>query len=301
MEGKRGPILTLAKLCLLIVLIVHNVYAYPYPVNQKEKDTNFNKSRAKKQGEKFVEKLFDKDESLASEEWSDSNDGRPTRRVQRDTSDTSSKSLARSFISQHKGSSSQEMQSDGKIVFPGETNNQVPVCKGSTYCEKINSYPRDLVTTAIHRNETLKYLAGVDVLSDIEQRIDPMDDTPLCVSTEQVIFPQSAENKENQWKYIANQENFKQGVRIEKCSKENVSCNVIGNLAEGYTTKCKQKYVYRQLAAVLSDGTVVPDTFKFPSSCCCHVSFVGNPYTRMGVIGGVEKSQFTPVKTRRRK
>lgn len=34
---------------------------------------------------------------------------------------------------------------------------------------------------------------------------------------EQIIFPQSAENKDNEWKFIANQKNFKQGIRIEKC------------------------------------------------------------------------------------
>lgn len=34
---------------------------------------------------------------------------------------------------------------------------------------------------------------------------------------EQIIYPQSAENKDNEWKFIANQKNFKQGIRIEKC------------------------------------------------------------------------------------
>lgn len=58
------------------------------------------------------------------------------------------------------------MQSDGKIVFPGEIS-QVPVCKESTYCEKLDSYPEELVTNAIRQNETLKYLAGVDVVSII--------------------------------------------------------------------------------------------------------------------------------------
>ncbi|XP_076640024.1 uncharacterized protein LOC143351868 isoform X1 [Colletes latitarsis] len=274
-----GLILTLAELCLLLALTVQNVHAYPYPSSQKGEDS----------GRSFLQTSNDFDE------WS-ANDDRSNSRVRRNASDASSKPLTRSFL----GSSLQEMQSDGKIVFPGEIN-QVPVCKGTTYCEKLNSYPEELVTTAIRRNETLKYLAGVDVLSDVEQRIDSVDDAPLCISTEQVIFPQSAENKDSQWKYIANQDNFKQGVRIEKCSKENVSCNLIGNLAEGYKTNCKQKYVYRQLAAVLSDGSIVPDRFIFPSSCCCHILFTANPYIRMGLISGEPKRNVTPIKTRRRK
>lgn len=63
------------------------------------------------------------------------------------------------------------MQSDGKIVFPGEMdqnqNHQVPSCKGSTYCVTADNYPEDLVNNAIQRNEYLKYLASVDTVSRI--------------------------------------------------------------------------------------------------------------------------------------
>lgn len=84
-------------------------------------------------------------------------------------------------------------------------------------------------------------------------------------------------------------------------SKERHSCSIIGGLAEGYKTTCKQKYVYRQLASVQTDGKIVPDTFRFPSSCCCHVSFNGNTFARMGVNIVEQKSQITPIKTRKRK
>lgn len=289
--------MTLVELWLLIALTMQNVYTYPQRINILEKSKiTMDTDRSFLQTSNSFKKSFEDDEPLASEEWFGNND-EPNRRIQRDSSGISSKTQKRSAIAYP---SLQDMQSDGKIVFPGEIS-QVPVCKESTYCEKLDSYPEELVTNAIRQNETLKYLAGVDVVSNIAQRIDVMDDMPLCVSTEQVIFPQSAENKDNQWKYIANQENFKQGIRIEKCSKENASCKVISSPAEGYKTSCKQKYVYRQLAAVLSDGSIVPDTFKFPSSCCCHVSFVPNPYTRMGVIGDQQKSETVSTKTRRRK
>ncbi|XP_017891906.1 protein spaetzle-like [Ceratina calcarata] len=198
------------------------------------------------------------------------------------------------------GSSNRDrMYSDGSIVFPGDER-QVPVCKGTTYCEKVNSYPEDLITKALQRNNSLRYLEGVDVIPDLVQRID-VSDIPLCRSTENVIFPQSAETKDNGWKFVANQDNLKQGVRIETCIiKEDNSCTVVGGLAEGYKTTCKQKYIYRQLLS-LTDGSVIPETFRFPSSCCCHVKFVGDPTTRMGVSFGSQKSQVTPAKTRKRK
>ncbi|XP_078039387.1 protein spaetzle isoform X2 [Augochlora pura] len=230
--------------------------------------------------------------SSDTEGWSDNND--QTQR--RDRRRASTKQSIRRYTNYD------EMQSDGKIVFP-DMISHVPVCKGATYCEKVNNYPEHIVTEAIQRNGSLRYLASVDEMPAIEQRFNENDDVPLCVTTEQVIYPQTAENKDNQWKYIANQDNFKQGVRIEKCSKENTNCNVIATDGPGlgYKATCKQKYVYRQLAAVLSDGTVVPDTFKFPSSCCCHLAFTGSPFPRMGSTTGGQRSDVTPAKSRKRK
>ncbi|OAD60601.1 Protein spaetzle [Eufriesea mexicana] len=168
------------------------------------------------------------------------------------------------------------MKINDGIVFPGEIR-QVPICKGSTYCEEVESYPENAVNEAIQRNGRVSVVR-------INKNIIIMKLIMFYINNvEQVIFPQSAENKNNEWKFIANQENFKQGIRIEKCSKESSSCSVIGGLAEGYKTSCKQKYVYRELASILTDGTVVPDTFRFPSSCCCHVSFSGNPHSRIDV------------------
>ena len=197
------------------------------------------------------------------------------------------------------------MQSDGKIVFPGEMNrnHQVPSCKGSTYCLTADNYPEDLVNNAIQQNENLKYLASVDIIPEVivANRLDVANEVTLCLATEHVIYPQGGETKDNQWKFIVNQDNFKQGVRIEECVAENASCSTIGDIAEGYKTSCKQKYVYRQLASILTNGTIAQDTFRFASSCCCHVSFTASPYTRMGVNMQDQKSQVSPAKTRRRK
>lgn len=63
------------------------------------------------------------------------------------------------------------------------------------------------------------------------------------------------------------------------CRKED-TCNVIGNLPLGYKSICKQKFIQRELLSVSSNGSMSPDTFLFPSSCCCHVTFTTN--TRMG-------------------
>lgn len=58
---------------------------------------------------------------------------------------------------------------------------------------------------------------------------------------------------------------------------------MIDGFAEGYKTICKQKFIYRELAAVGSNGNIVKDQFRFPSSCCCHVKFIGDPTVRLGL------------------
>lgn len=56
------------------------------------------------------------------------------------------------------------MLSDAQIVFPDDQK-KVPSCRGSTFCEKVDSYPENVVNTAIQRNESIKYLATVDIVS----------------------------------------------------------------------------------------------------------------------------------------
>lgn len=63
------------------------------------------------------------------------------------------------------------------------------------------------------------------------------------------------------------------------CRKKDTTCNVIGNLPLGYKSICKQKYIQRELLSISSNGSMSPDTFLLPSSCCCYVTFTTN--TRM--------------------
>ncbi|XP_015180467.1 PREDICTED: protein spaetzle isoform X2 [Polistes dominula] len=185
---------------------------------------------------------------------------------------------------------------DGKFVFP--TDNRpytdslssissrilAPVCHGSTYCERVYDYPEETINNAIQQNSSIQFFATTDVLPDITKRIG-VGNTPLCASNEKIIYPRSAESKTKEWFVIVNQDNFKQGVRIETCgSNENSMCNIKGmSLAEGYKSTCKQKFIYRQMAAISKDGKIFPEMFRFPSSCCCHVKFTVDPVGRLGI------------------
>ncbi|XP_071857581.1 protein spaetzle 5 [Bombus fervidus] len=187
---------------------------------------------------------------------------------------------------------------DDTIVFPGEKRHVPPVCKGSTYCENVDSYPEDIINRALRINENIKYLSSVDGV-DIGQRLMPNDELSLCVADEQIIYPQSAENKDNEWKFIANQKNFKQGIRIEKCRTEGASCSVISGLAAGYETSCKQKFIFRELLSISENGSVGPDIFRFPASCCCFATLTGNLLTRMGIGQQIQNTSIiAPFKNR---
>lgn len=163
----------------------------------------------------------------------------------------------------------------GDDSFAGEefgVASVVPVCKGSTFCVNPAEYPERLVNVAIERNNSLRLLANDDRVRTIVQKLsDDVNEVPLCRAHTQVVYPRSAESAERDWLYVVNQENFRQGVRVATCAEEGSDCGGLDDyLPGGYSVRCKQNYIYRELVAVLPDGAVVKRSFRLPTSCCCH-------------------------------
>lgn len=161
---------------------------------------------------------------------------------------------------------------------------RVGSCDDSITCENVPDYPENHIRNALRYNSNLKILAIVDEIPMLDQRIDIdiSDDEPLCSSEERVIFPQSSPDKLDNWHFVINQYDFRQGIRIERCINEGRKCKLTDVFTSGYETSCKQKYYYRNVAGVLPNGTVSTFTSKFPSSCCCQVKFSGDPLLRIG-------------------
>ncbi|XP_076162189.1 spaetzle domain-containing protein [Ptiloglossa arizonensis] len=156
----------------------------------------------------------------------------------------------------------------------------VPTCEHKTFCEITPHYPTDMVRDALKKHPHLQFYVNSDEIDIPAQSEDWPEEEPLCVSTERVVFPKSGITKEQKWKYIVNHENFTQSVRIETCMEEDKPCKVIEGFAEGYVTKCRQKYIHRQLLAVGADGTINSESFRFPASCCCHIEFQGDKFLK---------------------
>ncbi|PSN53489.1 hypothetical protein C0J52_09349 [Blattella germanica] len=150
--------------------------------------------------------------------------------------------------------------SGSKIVFPGEmpTNADLkfrPQIKGrrpecaddNSFCESVDQYPQ---------------------LIPVDTRIQPDEQVFLCPSREHVVYPKMAQNKDDKWLFVVNQDSYVQGVRIEKCERQE-TCSFMENFPPLYVTSCQQKYIYRKLLALGEDGNPTSDTFRFPSCCSC--------------------------------
>ncbi|XP_044003722.1 neurotrophin 1-like isoform X3 [Aphidius gifuensis] len=186
-----------------------------------------------------------------------------------------------------------------KIVFSPRAGS----CDDSISCEIVPDYPEHHIRNALRYNSNLKILAIVDEIPMLDQRIDIdiSDDEPLCSSEERVIFPQSSPDKSDNWHFVINQNDFRQGIRIERCLNEGSKCKLTDVFNSGYETSCKQKYYYRNVAGVLPNGTVSTFTSKFPSSCCCQVKFSGDPLLRIGYRNesfGLRKSNISSFGTK---
>lgn len=191
------------------------------------------------------------------------------------------------------------MPDDGKIFFPGQTektqknktinflpnvkNGNPPCANGKPFCENLDYYPGLHLKNVLKKDEMM-YQAyfGRDVIppndTQIYNRIDDkFEERKLCESQEKVIFPKMAENKDGNWLYVANVENYIQGIRVEECLQSaGTPCSSMASFPDGYTATCEQKYTYRKLIALDSSGKAIPDSFRLPACCTCKVLFHPN-------------------------
>ncbi|KAL6266969.1 hypothetical protein P5V15_000053 [Pogonomyrmex californicus] len=276
------------------------VEGYPHASTEEPPNGSSSKRQVTLSISKLIETAYNNNELVAPAQWFARTDDKDqtTEQTQRDameqlepSNDETMQYRKRKLLEVSSSEISMHRHSD-EIVFPDGTISSstlssmtlpAPSCHKSTFCENVVDYPRHLINQAIARNASLRFLESVDPMPDIEQRIDATDESPLCQYREQVVYPQTAQNKAKEWLFIVNQDNLKQGIRIEVCLNDGQECNLIDGFAEGYKTTCKQKYIYRELAAVGSNGNIIKDQFRFPSSCCCHVRFTGDPTVRIGL------------------
>lgn len=183
------------------------------------------------------------------------------------------------------------------VVFaPKLSKRAIPSCaKGSTFCETIDDYPEDHINNILQNKlDEFKSFIGTDIVkeSGITHKIDGVDENTLCASYEHLAFPKAAENSEDKWFYVVNQDSYKQGIRIESCLETNgQACAFTDQFPLGYKTVCKQKFIYRKLLAVDDKGEPITDNFKLPSCCSCVVK----QESLRARIGSLTRHPLTPA------
>ncbi|XP_017880108.2 protein spaetzle [Ceratina calcarata] len=146
-------------------------------------------------------------------------------------------------------------------------------CMHKTFCENVTHYPTDMVQEAVKKHPHLRDYASIQTDGQVDVDEVAPEEESLCIATEQIVYPKYGVTKNSEWKYIINHEEVQQSVHVEICREEGKPCRVIEGFAEGYYTKCKQKYIYRQLLSLTENGSITLEFFQFPASCCCHVEF----------------------------
>ena len=98
-------------------------------------------------------------------------------------------------------------------------------CSGSgkNYCEEpdTTNYPLDLARHLLAKNPAVGGQLFQQVFDNecstinIATRFFSIEDEQLCRGTQKVIFPRTALNLNNEWRYVVNIDNFTQAVEIE--------------------------------------------------------------------------------------
>lgn len=92
--------------------------------------------------------------------------------------------------------------------------------KGSTFCERIDSYPTTEFKSILREANKYAELFGSDLVNptSIGNRFGEVEDEEqLCASQIRLVYPQVGLTQDNTWRYIVNQSNYTQGVRVEEC------------------------------------------------------------------------------------
>ncbi|XP_076046395.1 uncharacterized protein LOC143028340 isoform X2 [Oratosquilla oratoria] len=157
---------------------------------------------------------------------------------------------------------------------------------GQEYCERDPEYPRAYIRALIgQRSNFLNFLTDPLLRTVLNDPVPAANErpatrfgvleTPACKATETLIYPQRGKTLNKDWVFILNDESIQQAVRVEKCTRENSSCEFGNNLPQSVDATCRQKYIYKKLLVVDKTNDVVPESVLMPSCCVCYINYDG--------------------------
>lgn len=170
-----------------------------------------------------------------------------------------------------------EPRSDASLALVTSFRPNISTCAGNydIFCSSGDNYPIDYVQFILHKHwHMLSFAFHTDAIDpDESTALDStvQTETKMCNSYDEIVYPTSAQNMDGKNRFIINTPEHQQGVRISICREKNEECQV--SLQFLYRTQCQQRFVYRELLALSSDGVPIKDKFKFPSFCTCKIFY----------------------------
>lgn len=141
------------------------------------------------------------------------------------------------------------------------------------YCQNATNYPENFINALLSKSPLKNFLIIDKINVDINTRNSHGNEVKvdLCESIETVIYPKWGTRPDGTQWFIANTNEFKQGIRVSKCrNKPGSECLLSAFFPNQYRSECEQQYISRELVALKPDGTnVITDEFQFEACCSC--------------------------------
>lgn len=142
-------------------------------------------------------------------------------------------------------------------------------CSNSSlnFCEEVSQhiYPSQHVKTMLAKTADLY----ANFFNKIETRDDFPDSINLCDTYRRKIYPTAARNVDSDWRFVVNQGEYRQPIRVELCQKRSSQCAFSDSFPPGYASSCKQKFTKIPLLSLNDDGEMSTFEYEFPSHCQC--------------------------------
>lgn len=143
--------------------------------------------------------------------------------------------------------------------------------QGQTYCEDVEQYPSDLIAAIMDQSENQKLFNDSIAESSIQisSRLNNNGNQRLCKSKRALIYPKLAMSVENRWKYVINQGQHQQGIKVDLCDGVH-QCAISHIFPNGWISQCTQMFTEHLLLSIDPEhGRAVQNLFRMPSHCEC--------------------------------
>jgi len=149
-----------------------------------------------------------------------------------------------------------------------------PCPGGEIFCEEAEDYPKgykideNLIAARIVR-ETI-FDTKQSLVSRINSEIDFVKESRACDHRKSTVYPKKARNNDGAFRFIVNDEQYRQAVDIEQCLNADKPCLTDEDAPSFGKTVCRQKFATYKMYVINEEGEQVYDSFSLPSACLCH-------------------------------